>query len=167
MEEQLEKDLPRQWMEEELKRLDLELDVFGTSHCKRQRLGALELLRRGAGPCFSGEKAVFPDSAMGRDQAPWKQLLETGHFPKADPREIPAAYLVQPEWRELLEKSVKSGDEHWHAFYQLGVMYAAAGDWIRLRCILSNLSGRLPTAGHCVAWQHCCRRTAAGKPQRN
>ncbi len=165
VEEQLEKDLPRQWMEEELKRLDLELDVSAPVTANGSGWAALELLRRGAGPCFSGEKAVFPDSAMGADQAPWKQLLETGHFPKADPREIPAAYLVQPEWRELLEKSVKSGDEHWHAFYQLGVMYAAAGDLDKAKMYFEQSFRTTPNgwALRCLAAllpSDCSRETA-------
>ncbi|MEU0567180.1 DUF5107 domain-containing protein [Nonomuraea sp. NPDC005983] len=61
----------------------------------------------------------FPDS--GAEQAPWRELLATGRLPVSDP---PAAPIVGPRWRELLEESARD----WHSAYHLGLVRLADGD---------------------------------------
>lgn len=66
---------------------------------------------------------VFTESSLGSDQAPWRALLESGEMPERDPAVEPGAYLVQPEWRRLLEAAMAAGrGDHWAAWYHLGVM---------------------------------------------
>jgi hypothetical protein len=93
--------------------------------------GALERLRRqesGERPFCSAE-LVFDDESLTEDQAPWLTLLHKKRFPNGDPHEAPGAWIVQEEWRSLLETSVKRPDGgHWLALLHLGVMHYGAGD---------------------------------------
>lgn len=58
--------------------------------------------------------------APGEDQRPWMALLEKGIFPSAD---SPGHLMVQPEWQDLLEQSLKDGrGDHWLAWWHLGNM---------------------------------------------
>ena len=125
---QLEKDLPRHILEDELNRLsqepmpNAEIKSIGSGWAR------LELIRQGLGDYFEGETAAFPESSLTEAQAPWLELLQTGAFPDADINKPPAAYITQPEWLKLLESSVRAGKStHWHAYNHLGVMYYAAG----------------------------------------
>ena len=43
---------------------------------------------------------------MGDPQKPWLALLETGALPYRAATEDPGSLMVQPEWRDLLEKSI-------------------------------------------------------------
>lgn len=153
VEEQLERDLPRKALEEELRRMNEELDKTAPVRLQGSGWAALELLRREQSGCFPGEKALFEEASMGEDQAPWRQLLETGVFPALDPLSTPAAYLTQPEWTRLLEQAVQSGSDHWHSWYQLGVMYCAQGDMERARQAFLTSHSRTPNgwALRCLA----------------
>jgi len=93
--------------------------------------GALERLwREAAGePPFCGAELVFDDASLGEMQEPWRQLLDTGELPDGDPDTPPRSYLVQPEWRELLEESLRrESSSHWLAWLHVGVMRYHAGD---------------------------------------
>ena len=50
-----------------------------------------------------------------------------GVFPNREPDCAPAAFLTQPEWIPLLEKAAETTSDHWHTWFQLGVMYYANG----------------------------------------
>jgi hypothetical protein len=52
-------------------------------------------------------------------------LLERGELPKRPAIEAPGSLMVQPEWRDLLERSAGA---NWLAWYHLGVMRFRAGD---------------------------------------
>ena len=52
-------------------------------------------------------------------------LLHEGVFPNIEPDCAPAAFLTQPEWIPLLEKAAETTSDHWHTWFQLGVMYCA------------------------------------------
>mgnify|MGYP000437703718 CR=1 FL=1 len=88
--------------------------------------GALERRRRerAGEPPFCGKALVFSDASLGADQIPWVALLERGELPVGQPSDVPGAWMVQSEWRDLLEASVRQGrGAHWLAWLHLGVMY--------------------------------------------
>jgi hypothetical protein len=132
VENELERRLPRRTLDEELRRSSavadqkpLELLHHGSGW------GALERLRReraGEKP-FASAALVFPDETLGQEQSPWRTLLETGELPSRKPTEDPGSLMVQPEWRELLERAVREHrGGHWLWWYHLGVMRYRAGD---------------------------------------
>jgi hypothetical protein len=84
--------------------------------------GALELKRRGGSvsPAFD-----FPQSTLGAEQQRWHKLLETGELPEQAPSLPPGEWMIQKEWREMLEKSAHG---HWYALLHLGVMRLEAFD---------------------------------------
>ena len=93
--------------------------------------GALELERR------AGDRAaptvppsfVFPRATMGNEQARWLALLKAGRLPDQDPAEIPGEWMVQPEWRDVLAKSLEiEENRNWYALLHYGVMLAEAFD---------------------------------------
>jgi tetratricopeptide (TPR) repeat protein len=93
--------------------------------------GTLERLRREAEeePPFSSLALPFDDDALGAAQMPWLGLLQDGAMPAADPNEAPTGYVVQAEWRTLLEKALSAGrGTHWLSWLYLGVMRAYAGE---------------------------------------
>jgi hypothetical protein len=95
--------------------------------------GALERRRRqraGERPFAEGRALPFPDSAIGDEQLPWLALLETGLLPARPAAAEPGSLMVQPEWHDLLERSVRGGGAGAHglAWYHLGVMRYHAGD---------------------------------------
>jgi len=133
--DQLEKDLPRHVLDDELKRLEAELMTEVEVKLNGSGWARLELLRRGkVGNCFEGEVAAYAESSLTEEQKPWLELLNSGIFPDWDVNKAPAAYLVQPEWVKLLEDSVNSGkSKHWHAYNHLGVMYYAVSEMDKAR----------------------------------
>jgi tetratricopeptide (TPR) repeat protein len=93
--------------------------------------GALERLRREAAgePPFCSQGLVFDDASLGRGQTPWLDLLREGVLAEADPQEEPYNYVVQAEWRALLEEAVEAGrGAHWAAWLHLGLMRYQAGE---------------------------------------
>jgi hypothetical protein len=73
---------------------------------------------------------VFDDYSLDADQKPWLALLEEGAVPYADPTDLPGAWMVQPEWHQLLEDSVNAGrSHHWLAWLHLGVMHYSEKDF--------------------------------------
>lgn len=67
----------------------------------------------------------FDDDTLGRDQASWLTLLETGTMPAPAPRLAPASYQVGPQWRQRLENA---NPHNWFTLYHLGVARWHAGD---------------------------------------
>jgi len=93
--------------------------------------GALERLRREAAgePPFCSEGLIFDQGSLGEEQAPWIALLHDGALSKAEPEAEPRGYVVQAEWRMLLEDAVKEGrGAHWTAWLHLGLMQYHAGE---------------------------------------
>lgn len=93
--------------------------------------GALEQARRataGEAP-FAGPELPFPADALGPEEEPWRALLASQVFPSADGALAPSSYMVQPEWRALLEQSVAEGcADHAAGWLHLGVMRHWAGE---------------------------------------
>jgi tetratricopeptide (TPR) repeat protein len=132
VERALESRLSRQWLEKELalsgalaERVPAEILHDGSGW------GALESIRRehSKQPPFATPATPFPTSTIGEEQLPWLTLLETGALPSRAVSAGPGSLMVQPEWRELLERAVQQHrGEHWLSWYHLGVMRYRAGD---------------------------------------
>ncbi len=93
--------------------------------------GALERHRRRATgePPFCGEATPFDEESLGEEQRAWLALLEQGAMPVRDTAALPDSWLVQPEWRVLLEKTLAAPPgAHWLAWLHAGVMRYHAGD---------------------------------------
>jgi len=93
--------------------------------------GALERHRRersGEKP-FCPQSMIFDDDSLGADQEPWLSLLEDGALPHLDPTDLPGGWMIQSEWRRLLEDAANSGrGDHWLSWLHLGVMYYSEKD---------------------------------------
>jgi hypothetical protein len=73
--------------------------------------------------------AAYAGDPLGPDQAPWLQLLEQGTFPAPPPETPPGAWMVQPEWHEMLEAALATGGaDNWLGWLHAGVMRYAAND---------------------------------------
>ena len=93
--------------------------------------GALERRRRerAGEPPFCSGAIRFDDATLGPRQAPWLALLEDGALPSGDPADFPVAYMVQAEWRQLLEGAAAAGrGAHWLSWLHLGIMAYYAGE---------------------------------------
>jgi len=97
--------------------------------------GALERRKRakaGEKP-FCSSALVFGDDSLTDDQQSWVELLEKGSIPHRSPEEIPGAWMVQNEWRDMLDESVRTGNDHWLTWLHLGVIYYHDGDTDKAR----------------------------------
>lgn len=93
--------------------------------------GALEIERADACQEDSGIplELPFPSEDLGPEHHPWLELLNAGALPLRDPSEEPGSYMIQKEWRKLLEASITIGrGDHWLSWLHLGVMHMEAGD---------------------------------------
>jgi tetratricopeptide (TPR) repeat protein len=93
--------------------------------------GALERLRRekSGEPPFSPPGLIFDGASLDAQQDPWLDLLNEGALGAADPKAEPTNYVVQAEWRALLEEAVQRGQgAHWASWLHLGLMRYAAGE---------------------------------------
>lgn len=117
-----------------------ELVVYGSGW------GALENERRTA----EGLEALsavcrFPDSTIGKEQAPWKQLLQTGRFDDMEPSEFPISYMIAAPWKALL-KNVPANAA---TCYHLAIMEHCQGNSDKARALLDrSLSYYSSAAAH-------------------
>ncbi|MBD3185105.1 DUF5107 domain-containing protein [Candidatus Poribacteria bacterium] len=88
--------------------------------------GALERLRReknGEKP-FCSDSLIFDDKSLTEEQKPWLELLNDGSMPDMSTTEKPGGWMIQAQWREMLEKAVKNfHSDHWLSWLHLGIMY--------------------------------------------
>ncbi|MFF5920672.1 DUF5107 domain-containing protein [Streptomyces flavochromogenes] len=83
--------------------------------------GALEVLRGG----YELPGTPFPESTLGPEQEPWRELLRTGVLPSAARSAAPLiAPLVASPWRDMLETAPADPATE----YQLGIAQWHAGD---------------------------------------
>lgn len=132
VEDRLERLIPRAELQAELERSAVWVGQPPLDIVQRgSGWAALERGRRevaGQAP-FCTPALVFDDQALDDEQAPWLGLLHDGSFPEAVGDAEPGGYLVQAEWRSLLEAAVAAGHGvHWLAWLHLGVMRYYAGD---------------------------------------
>lgn len=72
---------------------------------------------------------IFPSETMGREQNKWLALLTEGALPDQDPTDLPGEWMVQDEWRGVLESSLQTeAHKTWLALLHLGVMRMEAFD---------------------------------------
>ena len=134
VERELNKILPQQRLDDDLSRTAATIADRVPSEIFHEGSGwgALENRRRHAAgqPPFASAALPFPHNTIAREQLPWLTLLQTGALPSHDPTHAPDSLMVQPEWRALLEQSVRAGGRgaHWTSWYHLGVMRYRAGD---------------------------------------
>jgi hypothetical protein len=70
------------------------------------------------------EALAFPADTIGPEQAPWVELLEKGYITETDPSAPPSSWMIQDEWRQMLEESIRSGkSDHWLGWCHLGIMH--------------------------------------------
>ncbi len=94
----------------------------------------------------------YSEIDLGSDQQQWLDLLEKGALPEIAPDQDPGEYMIQPEWRKLLEASIMIGTgDHWLSWLHLGVMRMEAGD----------------EEGARAAWDRSIRKTPNGWAYRN
>jgi hypothetical protein len=87
--------------------------------------GALEMRRRAGDPLALPAPAslVFPVSTLGEEQEKWLELLKSGRLEEPSETDAPGAWMVQEEWRAILEKSlVRADNQTWYSWLHLGVM---------------------------------------------
>ena len=136
--------------------------------------GAVELARRQVQPAPAVPASfVFPATMMGAEQTKWLTLLTHGHLPSQAPTALPGEWMVQPEWRALLEQSAQTTND-WYALLHVGVMrlehfdaVGAAAAWQaslalqpsawawRNLAVLARWNGDVVEAQRCMheAWQ--------------
>jgi tetratricopeptide (TPR) repeat protein len=94
--------------------------------------GALELRRAAQVGDQAGipRELPFPEESIGSDEGMWLSLLEKGALEERPPTRDPGAYMIQPEWRTILEANVRnSGGDDWLAWLHLGVMRMEAREY--------------------------------------
>ncbi len=132
VEDALERLLPRAALDAEFKRGAEWADRPPVELLQRgSGWGALERLRRAASGehSFCSEGLAFDDESLGEEQAVWLGLLRDGAMDVPEPDATPRGFMVQAEWRELLESAVDAGrGSNWLARLHLGVMRHYAGD---------------------------------------
>lgn len=128
----LQRSLPKQMLEAQLHKSSAIADRQPTQILHRgSGWGALERRRREkfGEPKFCSPALVFDDESIGVDQGPWLSLLHNGTLPETEPSAEPGAWMIQPEWLNMLEASVKEpGGSHWLAHLHLGLMYYGVGN---------------------------------------
>ncbi|MDD5600082.1 MAG: DUF5107 domain-containing protein, partial [Victivallaceae bacterium] len=92
--------------------------------------GALERLRResaGERP-FHDSGMIFPDASLGSEQEPWLHLSRKGTMKRPENDNAPVSFMVQPEWSDALEVSLKKENgAHWLSLLHAGIMRFHAG----------------------------------------
>jgi len=130
--DRLQRALPREFLDSELARTGesanrppREIVLRGSGW------GGLERRRReiAGEPPFCSPGLAFDDASLGDEQRPWLSLLASGDFPGRPVQDEPGAWMAQPEWREMLERSIREGrSDHWLSWLHLGLMRFAADD---------------------------------------
>lgn len=65
----------------------------------------------------------FEDESLNAEQEIWLELLEKGRLSDSRIEDIPASWMVQDEWRDMLQASLSDeSNESWAAYMHLGVM---------------------------------------------
>ncbi len=103
-------------------------------------------------PLCSNDGLPFEAVSVTEEQLPWLHLLELGKLPD-DLTSYPPSFMVQPEWRALLQQAIEQSDANARAWLHLGIMAFYEGNveeaeraWQQSRavretaCVLRNLA---------------------------
>ncbi len=116
--------------------------------------GALEQQRATYTGCGDAPppSLLFPAETLGAEQRKWLTLLMDGRLPEQNPLETPGEWMVQPEWRTLLERSLREPRHcHWYALLHYGIV----------------LMEHFDEAGAVAAWQESLQRAPSIWAYRN
>jgi tetratricopeptide (TPR) repeat protein len=93
--------------------------------------GALELRRlEMEGKSYDTGGMVFPDANIGKEETLWLDLLEKGSIPDMPVDVASVSYMVQDEWKDMLERSLTiKENRNWHSLLHYGIMLAETGDF--------------------------------------
>lgn len=93
--------------------------------------GALEAERRSIlGENFMCSHLDF--GKTGAEQQDWLNLLKNGTIGEHNPEDIPASYMLQEEWIQLLEDAAENKDaRNWYTYYLLGTAAIACEKFCR------------------------------------
>jgi tetratricopeptide (TPR) repeat protein len=173
--DRLDAALPLEFLQQEHARLSPVADMAPTEILHRgSGWGALERCRREAmgEPPFCGPEMPFDDQSLGEAQQPWLALLTKGEFSCPAPTDPPKAWMIQSQWRDLLQQSLQGGtgvppvsssgdpgheqtqrthgqDAHatnWFACLHLGTMLAADKQFDAARAALEKSLQLAPSA---------------------
>ena len=73
------------------------------------------------GDGIAPQSMLFPESTVGRVEAPFKELLETGRLPETDVKNIPEAYMISYKWIPRLKAAAESRDANWNELMHYGI----------------------------------------------
>lgn len=63
-------------------------------------------------------------TAPDAEQADWQSLMTNGTFPAHTPDEVPASWMIRPEWIRMMEAcAAGAGKDDWYTHMQLGITY--------------------------------------------
>jgi Tfp pilus assembly protein PilF len=111
--------------------------------------GALENARaaKNGEQCSIPAALPFDDPDLCAEQQPWLDLLTSGALPEPDPQADPGQYMIQPEWRALLEESIRNGKgNHWYSWLHLGVALMEVHDEARAKAAWEKSVALRPNA---------------------
>lgn len=113
--------------------------------------GALELTRRKIADLPGIPAAlVFSPETMGPAQHPWLSLLLSNHFKEQDAAAPPGGWMIQSEWKHLLEDGLSNkSNHHWFTFLHLGVMHMEHGEANHAKSAWEESMKLRPTAWAC------------------
>jgi hypothetical protein len=84
--------------------------------------GALEIKRMEKdGDGVPPVSMLFPESTLGKTEAPWLKLLSEGRLPDFDTKAIPDSYMVSPKWLKRLKAAAEAPDASWAELMHYGV----------------------------------------------
>ena len=95
---------------------------------------------------------IYDEKSITDEENVWLVLLEQGKFPYSSPADAKYAWMVQEQWRELLEAAVEhEHSDHWLSWLHLGVMYYQSKQFDKAK----------------DAWQKSIEREASAMAYRN
>jgi hypothetical protein len=117
------------YLREQIEALNERLEVLADIPVKEEDVlsvgtgfGALEIMRmKKDGDGIAPQSMLFPESTVGRVEAPFKELLETGRLPETDVKNIPEAYMISYKWIPRLKAAAESRDANWNELMHYGI----------------------------------------------
>lgn len=110
--------------------LDKKLSVLAALPVKEDEIlhtgsgfGALEGIRmKMDGDAKMPTSLLFPESSIGKNEAPWLKLLRDGKLPNEAPESFTASYMTSEKWLPHIEASLeRPGGKNWYSLMQYGV----------------------------------------------